>query len=143
MKTTSLLPLLTVATSVLAAPTALEPRQAHQINVSAATAWNAGAANQYPIHSSCNASEAAQIRQGLAEAIILADHAKQHVLRWGRKSQLYRKYFSEQPTGEVIGNYDRIVSADKGEVLFRCDNPDGNCDLPGKKSHVVFPNGQR
>lgn len=95
-------------------------------------AWNAGAVTEHPIHSSCNASEAAQIRQGLAEAIALADHTKQHVLRWDTSSEHYRKYFGERPTGEVIGSYDKIVGADKGGVLFRCDDPDGNCVLPGE-----------
>lgn len=94
--------------------------------------WDAGAVTEFPIHSSCNASEARQIRTGLGEAVELAEHAKEHVLRWGNESEHYRRYFGNAPSGEVIGNLDKIVSGDKGGVLFRCDDPDGNCALDGK-----------
>lgn len=95
-------------------------------------AWDAGAVTEFPIHSSCNATEARQLRVGLAEAIELAEHAKEHVLRWGNRSEHYRKYFGNAPSGEVIGNLDKIVNGDKGGVVFRCDNPDGNCEQDGK-----------
>lgn len=61
----------------------------------------------------------------------LVDHAKQHVLRWGNSSEHYRKYFGDLPSGEVVGWFERVASGDRGAALFRCDNPDGNCDLPG------------
>jgi len=121
--------LLSAVTSVLAAPTKLEARQASN---SAIEAWDAGAVSQYPIHESCNATQAHQIALGLNETILLAQHAKEHVLRFSNNSEIYRRYFGDRPPYEVIGAYDIIVSGDKEGVLFRCDNPDGNCDLPGK-----------
>lgn len=100
-----------------------------------APSWNAGAVDEYPIHTSCNATERVQLRQALAETVALADHAKEHVLRWGNSSEHYRRYFGDQPTSQVVGNLDKIVSSDKGGVLFRCDNPDGNCQLEGMTFH--------
>ncbi|KAL7624634.1 Prenylated Rab acceptor protein 1 [Parahypoxylon ruwenzoriense] len=97
--------------------------------------WAAGATEQYPIHSSCNATERALLSRGLGDAIKLAEHAKQHVLRFGSSSDFYAKYFGAAPTAEVIGWYDRIVSADRGGIWFRCDDIDGNCQIPGYGGH--------
>lgn len=102
-----------------------------QIAVGIDAAWDAGAVNEYPIHSSCNVTETTQLRAGLREMEILADHARQHILRWSNSSESYRKYFGDQPSAAAIGAYDRVVNGDKGRTLFRCDDPDGNCQLPG------------
>ncbi|KEF59555.1 uncharacterized protein A1O9_04399 [Exophiala aquamarina CBS 119918] len=124
--------LLSAVTGVLAAPTRLETRQDSNPTVKS---WDAGAVTQYPIHESCNATQAHQIALGLNETVILAQHAKEHVLRFSNNSEIYRRYFGDRPPYEVIGAYDIIVNGDKGDVLFRCDNPDGNCDLPGWGGH--------
>ena len=92
-----------------------------------ATAWNAGAVPDFPIHESCNATEHAQIKRGLADALALAQHAQEHLLRWGNQSEIVRKYFGEEPGAEVIGWFARVVGADRGNMTFRCDDPDGNC----------------
>ncbi len=97
-----------------------------------AAAWDDGAVTAFPIHSSCNASQARQLRAALAETVELAQHAKEHVLRWANNSEQYQKYFGDAPIAEVTGNLDTIVSGDRGSVLFRCDNPDGNCELEGE-----------
>jgi hypothetical protein len=130
--TRSLLPaLLTVATIAHAAPAVvLESRQLHNIT-DEVEAWDAGAISEYTIHESCNATQAAQIGDGLREAVELADHAKSHILRWGNESALYRKYFGNDPPYTAIGAFDIVVNGDKKDVLFRCDNPDGNCDQEG------------
>lgn len=96
-----------------------------------AASWADGAVTEYQIHSSCNHTQSNQIAAGLDEAVQLARHAKEHVLRWGNSSEHYQKYFGHEPRGEVIGNLDKIVSADRAGILFRCDNPDGNCALEG------------
>ena len=93
---------------------------------------DAGAMTEWPIHSSCNASEARQLRAALDETVQLAEHAKNHVLRWGNSSEHYQKYFGDAPSGDLIGNLDKVVNGDRGSVLFRCDNPDGNCQLEGR-----------
>ncbi|KAH1896927.1 hypothetical protein KXV57_001026 [Aspergillus fumigatus] len=97
--------------------------------------WDAGAVTSFPIHSSCNATQRRQIEAGLNEAVELARHAKAHILRWGNESEIYRKYFGNRPTMEAVGAYDVIVNGDKANVLFRCDNPDGNCALEGWGGH--------
>ncbi|KAI2467492.1 major allergen Asp F2 [Annulohypoxylon bovei var. microspora] len=97
--------------------------------------WAAGATEKYPIHSSCNVTERALLSRGLGDAIKLADHAKQHVLRFGNNSDFYIKYFGTAPTAEVIGWYDKIVSADRGGIWFRCDDIDGNCQQEGWGGH--------
>ncbi len=103
------------------------------------TPWNAGAVNAYPIHESCNVTETTLIRKGLNEAILLADHAKAHILRFGNSSAHYRKYFGDAPSIDAIGSLDKIVGADKAHTLFRCDNPDGNCDIPSKSEVRAEP----
>ncbi|KAF9890838.1 hypothetical protein FE257_005409 [Aspergillus nanangensis] len=97
--------------------------------------WNAGAVPQYPIHESCNATQRRQIEAGLNETILLANHAKDHILRWGNDSSIYRKYFGDRPSIEAIGAYDIVVNGNKDGVLFRCDNPDNNCELEGWAGH--------
>ncbi|KAJ5748704.1 uncharacterized protein N7511_010400 [Penicillium nucicola] len=97
--------------------------------------WNAGAVTEYPIHSSCNATQHRQIELGLTEAISLAQHAKDHILRWSNESSIYRKYFGDSPSMEAVGAFDIVVNGDKKDILFRCDNPDGNCGLEGWAGH--------
>lgn len=126
------------AASAVASP-ALLPREATvtvtevtSAPAATSTPWNAGAVDAFPIHSSCNATEAAQIKKGLEETLTLVRHARDHILRWGNSSEIYQKYFSNASTGEPIGWYSKIADGDKAGVLFRCDNPDGNCEQEGK-----------
>jgi hypothetical protein len=115
------------AASAAASP-ALFPRQASTVTVTevasapapTATAWNAGAVDDFPIHSSCNATEAAQIKRGLGETLTIVRHARDHILRWGNSSEIYQKYFGNASTGEPIGWYTKIADGDKAGVLFRC-----------------------
>ena len=124
--------LLVAAATALAAPTAqLNPRQQHN-TIDEAEPWDAGAVAEYMIHESCNATQARQIADGLLEAMELAEHAKNHILRWGNSSELYQKYFGDSPPYEAIGAFDILVNGDKAGVVFRCDNPDGNCQQEGK-----------
>ncbi|KAJ9500506.1 Prenylated Rab acceptor protein 1 [Exophiala xenobiotica] len=126
--------LLALAAVASAAPAPLIARQEAPIDT-ISEAWDAGAVTQFPIHSSCNASQAHQIATGLNETIVLAEHAKEHILRWGNESEIYQKYFGDRPPYEAIGAYEIIVNGDKSKVLFRCDNPDGNCALEGWGGH--------
>jgi len=89
--------------------------------------WAAGATVDYPIHSSCNSTQRIQLRRALNDAVKLAEHARDHLLRWGNSSSLVTKYFGNASTAEPIGWYDRVVNADKGGIWFRCDDPDKNC----------------
>ena len=124
--------LLVAATTAFAAPTTqLEARQLHNASEQV-EAWDAGGVTEYTIHESCNATQASQIADGLREAVKLADHAKKHILRWGNSSELYQKYFGNDPPYTAIGSFDILVNGDKAGVIFRCDNPDGNCAQEGK-----------
>ncbi|KAL8975936.1 MAG: hypothetical protein Q9205_007964 [Flavoplaca limonia] len=125
------------AVGTFALPAAVLPRQ-HSDDHShdaAAAAWDEGATHDFVIHESCNSTEMIQLRKGLADAVILADHAKHHILRYGNSSDHYRKYFGDAPSGEAIGHYERVINGDKGNALFRCDNPDGNCEQPEWGGH--------
>ncbi|USW48515.1 Putative metallopeptidase, catalytic domain superfamily, peptidase domain, HRXXH [Septoria linicola] len=116
------------ALAVSAAPTPEQKRQAAPFS-SIQQPWNAGAVNEFRIHNSCNASQEHQLRTGLNEAIELAQHAKDHINRWGNESTIYRKYFGNAPTAEAIGALDVVVNGNKAQSIFRCDDPDGNCGL--------------
>lgn len=126
--------LLLGASAVMATP--LVPRQSGATaTVTAAeptsTAWDAGAVHSYPIHASCNATQHAYIKNGLEETLTLCRQARDHILRWGNSSEIYQKYFGNAPTGEPLGWFTKIVDGDKADVLFRCDNIDGNCAQKG------------
>ncbi|KAL2870393.1 major allergen Asp F2 [Aspergillus lucknowensis] len=89
----------------------------------------------FPIHHSCNATEQRQLATALQETVTLVEHAKTHILRWGNESAIYRKYFGDRPSLTAIGAYDIIINGNPENVLFRCDNPDGNCELEGYGGH--------
>lgn len=94
--------------------------------------WDADAVHDFRIHESCNASEQVQLRKGLQDAVALAAHARIHILRHGNSSVHYQKYFGNGAPGQIMGWYDKVIEGDRGNSLFRCDNPDGNCDIPSK-----------
>ena len=127
----SFAPILLPALALSAAANPIKiPKRQEPFDVIEQQPWNAGAVNEFRIHSSCNASEAYQLRQGLNEAIELAQHAKDHVNRWGYDSSIYLKYFGTgAPTTDVIGAYDIVVNGNKAKSLFRCDDPDGVCEV--------------
>ncbi|KAJ4252860.1 Prenylated Rab acceptor protein 1 [Fusarium torreyae] len=89
--------------------------------------WAEGWAKEYPIHQSCNATLRRQLSNALDETVQLAQHAKDHLLRHGNKSEFVQKYFGNGSTAQPIGWYDRVINADKSGMLFRCDDPDKNC----------------
>lgn len=129
----SLIPFLFLLSSVVSAiPTPVQNQSTPSLSP-----WDSGATTQYPVHSSCNATQRLQIETGLNETIALAVHAKEHILRWGNESSIYRKYFGNRPSFEPIGIYELLSSGDTGSVLFRCDNPDGKCDNDGLSSSPV------
>ncbi|KAJ5675947.1 hypothetical protein N7462_008844 [Penicillium macrosclerotiorum] len=103
--------------------------------------WDTGAVTQFAIHSSCNATQRRQIELGLSEATTLANHARDHILRWGNESEIYRKYFGDSPSMKPAGSFDVVMNGDRRNVLFRCDNPDGNCDIEGYAGHWRGENG--
>jgi hypothetical protein len=99
--------------------------------------WSKGAVNQYEIHQSCNVTETAWLRQALAETETLAAHARDHIQRFGNSSSYFTKYFGKASTAEPAGWYDRLVNADKGGVIFRCDDPDMNCATQDGKRSIL------
>ena len=123
--------LLFVAISA-ALPSPNHINQSTPFSQSSIAPWDTGAVTQFAIHSSCNATQRRQIELGLSEATTLASHARNHILRWGNESEIYRKYFGDSPSMKPAGSFDVVVNGDKKNVLFRCDNPDGNCDIEGK-----------
>ncbi|KAF1943850.1 zincin [Clathrospora elynae] len=138
--------LLLGASTVVAGP--LFPRQgaaAVTVTVTAAaptsTAWDAGAVHDYPIHASCNATQHAYIKKGLDETMLICSQARNHILRWGNTSEIYQKYFGDGLVSEPLGWYTKIVDGDKSDVLFRCDDIDGNCEQPGWAGHWRGQNG--
>lgn len=96
--------------------------------------WAEGWKKTFPIHQSCNSTLHRQLTNGLDEAVQLAQHAKDHILRFGHKSEFVQKYFGNASTSQPIGWYERIINADKTGMLFRCDDPDRNCVTQDSKS---------
>lgn len=117
--------------AALPTPESSEGNQSQPFSQNGLAPWDAGAVTQFPIHSSCNATQRRQLELGLNETVTLAQHAKDHILRWRNESEIYKKYFGDRPSMEAIGSFDIVVNGDKKDILFRCDNPDGNCDNEG------------
>ncbi|KAK4102381.1 zincin [Parathielavia hyrcaniae] len=94
------------------------------------TTWDfrAGAVTEYPIHSSCNVTLRRQLERALDETVELAEHARDHILRWGNESPFFIKYFgTNTSTAMPIGWFSRIAAADRRDMAFRCDDADKNC----------------
>lgn len=103
--------------------------------------WDSRWEQDFQIHESCNATQTNQLTQAFAEVKILAQHAKEHTLRYGNSSEFYHRYFGDAPSGEVVGIYENVILANKTGVLFRCDDPDDNCRLDGWAGHWRGENG--
>lgn len=97
--------------------------------------WSNFWQKDFEIHKSCNDTQVNQLQQAFSEVLILAQHAKDHTLRFGILSDFFVKYFGNATTGEVIGLYDEVISGNKTGILFRCDNIDGNCKNAGWAGH--------
>ncbi|KAL3952432.1 hypothetical protein ACCO45_012375 [Purpureocillium lilacinum] len=98
--------------------------------------WSEGWKPSFNIHQSCNSTLRAQLQQGLDEAVQVAQHARDHLLRWGNRSEFTQKYFGNSSSATPIGWYDRIIAADKTGMLFRCDDPDRNCETQKSKPSI-------
>ncbi|KAL4978711.1 putative peptidase family-domain-containing protein [Aspergillus desertorum] len=121
--------LLALALALCAAPIAALPAQQTPLPLEEPIK------SPFPIHHSCNATEQRQLATALQDTVTLAQHAKDHILRWGNESSIYRKYFGDRPSLTAVGAYDIIINGNPDSILFRCDNPDGNCGLDGWGGH--------
>lgn len=65
--------------------------------------WAADWNRDIQIHSSCNRTQYIQLIDAWEETKDLSAHARDHTSRYGNDSEIYRKYFGEAPTAEVIG----------------------------------------
>lgn len=58
------------------------------------------------------------------------------VLVHGNKSGIFQKYFGKGPTATPMGWFDKIASGNRAGIVFRCDDPDRNCETQdGKHTH--------
>ncbi|KFX99104.1 hypothetical protein V490_01946 [Pseudogymnoascus sp. VKM F-3557] len=89
--------------------------------------WSSGYVSQFVIHPSCNSTERHEITAGLEQAVTIVQHAKEHILIHRNNSKIFQKYFGQGPTAPVIGWLDKIATANRAGVIFRCDDPDKNC----------------
>ena len=89
--------------------------------------WAVGGTPSFPIHHSCNSTLRTQLENALEETLDLAQHARDHLLRWGNESPFVQKYFGNASTAGPIGWYERVLAADRTGMTFRCDDPDRNC----------------
>ncbi|KAI0999661.1 hypothetical protein K3495_g8537 [Podosphaera aphanis] len=130
MLSTTLLALTTQALVVLAVPHSTSPilPSAVEQKSTAPYDWSAGYVSDFTIHSSCDKLRSLVLQQGLEDAVKLAQHAREHILVQGLKSPIYQKYFGGAPTGQVTGWYDKIASANRDGIVFRCDDPDKKCE---------------
>ncbi len=84
-----------------------------------------------PIHSSCNATQAAQIQAGLDDMKTLAQATVDYIMRNGR-DELFAQYFgADADTSPVVGIFQQVLSKNKNGMTIRCDDPDEKCYQDG------------
>ncbi|OCF30367.1 hypothetical protein I316_08011 [Kwoniella heveanensis BCC8398] len=93
------------------------------------TAWQQGASDSYSVWgSSCNTTQLELIGEGLAQVQKLAEHGRDHLRRYGNDTHFQRWFGLENDPNTLQGLFDRIVSGDKGNVSFTCDDVDNTCN---------------
>ncbi|KAF7952842.1 hypothetical protein EAE96_006067 [Botrytis aclada] len=111
---------------------AVSPDQVSQpiVSLGYATAynWQNDFVSHFTIHPSCNATERHELSEALRQAVEMAEHAKNHILVHGNKSEIFQKYFGKSPTATPMGWFDKIASGNRAGIIFRCDDPDRNCE---------------
>lgn len=58
----------------------------------------------------------------------LAQHAFDRIMMYGEEDEMYTRYFGNASSAAAAGFYAQMLMGNKPGVLFRCDNPDGNCN---------------
>nr|XP_019046794.1 hypothetical protein I302_03397 [Kwoniella bestiolae CBS 10118]OCF25724.1 hypothetical protein I302_03397 [Kwoniella bestiolae CBS 10118] len=93
------------------------------------TAWSAGASDSFSVWGqSCNTTQLELIGEGLAQTMKLVEHGRDHLRRFGNDSYFQRWFGNDNNPNTLEGLFDRIVSGDKGNVSFTCDDIDNLCD---------------
>ncbi|WVF72582.1 hypothetical protein IAT40_007399 [Kwoniella sp. CBS 6097] len=89
------------------------------------------------IHESCNATQRRMLEKGLADAFEVATVAQEYVAANGPEDPVFQKYFGKEQKSytTVLGVWESLLTSNKEGVIFRCDNPDGNCGQPGWRGH--------
>lgn len=129
-----------LAPTVLALPLPAGESTATSTEVVAAASstpfvWNKGGVDTFTIHQSCNATNRNQLLRAFSDLEDVTSHARDHILRYGNTSEIFIRYFGQAASAEPLGWYSRFASGDKGNLLFRCDDIDGNCKNPGWAGH--------
>ncbi|WWC59804.1 uncharacterized protein I303_102366 [Kwoniella dejecticola CBS 10117] len=93
------------------------------------TAWKDGASDSFSVWgNSCNTTQLELIGEGLAQTFKLVEHGRDHLRRFGNDSFFQRWFGNDNNPLILEGLYDRIVSGDKGNVSFTCDDVDSLCN---------------
>jgi hypothetical protein len=103
--------------------------------------WDEGRVDTYTIHQSCNATNKNQLVRAFQDLHEVASHARDHILRFGNTSEIFIRYFGEAASAEPLGWFSRVADGDKSNLLFRCDDIDGNCKNDGWAGHWRGENG--
>ncbi|WRT64462.1 uncharacterized protein IL334_001394 [Kwoniella shivajii] len=124
------LPLLAIASPVARSTTSeslsIDPLSALKPNT---TLWSAGASNTFSVWgNSCNTTQLELIGEGLAQTFKLVEHGRDHLRRYGNDSYFQRWFGKTNDPNTLQGLFDRIVSGDKGNVSFTCDDIDNTCN---------------
>ncbi|WVF69441.1 hypothetical protein IAT40_004218 [Kwoniella sp. CBS 6097] len=93
------------------------------------TVWFSGGSDSYSVWGdSCNTTQLELIGEGLAQVQKLAEHSRDHLRRYGNDTIFQTWFGKENDPNTLQGLFDRIVSGDKGNVSFTCDDVDNTCN---------------
>ncbi|KAK6910705.1 hypothetical protein I203_104737 [Kwoniella mangroviensis CBS 8507] len=89
------------------------------------------------IHESCNATQRRMLEKALSDTFEVATVAQEYVVKNGAEDPVFQKYFGKEKEAysTVVGVWESLLTSNKDGVIFRCDNPDGNCGQAGWRGH--------
>ncbi|WWD20704.1 hypothetical protein CI109_105180 [Kwoniella shandongensis] len=89
------------------------------------------------IHESCNSTQRRMLEQAFADTFEVATSAHEYIRTNGPTDPVFEKYYGTKPAAfsAALGVWDALLYSNKDGVIFRCDNPDGNCGQPGWRGH--------
>ena len=95
-------------------------------------------------HQSCNATNQRMLSSGLKDTLEVTAVTRDKLLANGT-DKFFKRWFGNSSVFTVIGTLEYVIESGKSDVLYRCDDPSGDCavhstDWPGY--HVTNTTGE-
>ncbi|GME78290.1 unnamed protein product [Ambrosiozyma monospora] len=83
---------------------------------------------QFPtILDTCNATNVRMLNSAFQDSIEATSFARQRLLVNGASDGIFKRWFGDGSIYEVLGLLNYLVESEKSDIIYRCDDIDGNC----------------